>query len=282
MPVTRQDAEGVQQLVGELFIEIYTASPLQAIPIQASGLRAGISGEQVHVLVAFRIGGSEQAVEVTVAKPERIRTDPAGLERDIQTQIVQQLQRLAAALSGRPMPPEAGAPPPGPAAPDPAKELEKERAAAREADRLAQQQKAAAVAGSLEVHQDELGLLVAPRAKLSDSEALRPYIQARVDGDLPPGVPTQLAEGLQGKRIDVAVRLDFASEVLVEGKPLDRQQIAAADAIDLDGMQVRVVAVHAPRLAPGTLLALDKKLLFVSRRADQLPKAWLKALLANT
>ena len=74
MPVTRQEAEAVQQLVGELFIEIYTASPLQAIPIQASGIRAGISGDQVHVLVAFRIGGSEQAVEVAVVgTKERFR-----------------------------------------------------------------------------------------------------------------------------------------------------------------------------------------------------------------
>src|SRR5688572_23314903 len=110
MPVSPQDAETVQQLVGELFLDAYLASPLRQIPIQGSGLRAGISGDTLRVMVAFRIGNTEQAVEVSVKDPGRVRTDPVGLERELYTQIGNQLVRLAAALSGRPMPPGAGEP----------------------------------------------------------------------------------------------------------------------------------------------------------------------------
>ena len=63
---------------------------------------------------------------------------------------------------------------------------------------------------------DALGIVACPRAELSEPDLLAPFILSRIAGDLPPGLPRGQADALQGKRCDIALRVDFLSEVFVE------------------------------------------------------------------
>ncbi len=137
--------------------------------------------------------------------------------------------------------------------------------------------RAHAVALSLAVTMDELGAVVAPNATLLEPELLTPFVVSELRGDLPPGLPASLAERLQGKRIDVAVRVEFLSEVLVDNRPLSRTILDQTGQRTTIGDKPAVLLeVLAPRLGYGTLVRLDTATIFVSRRLGMpLPAAFL-------
>ena len=71
---------------------------------------------------------------------------------------------------------------------------------------------------------------------------------------------------MQGKRLDIAVKVDFLSEVLLEGSPLDKGRFEAqSETVELDGLEFQRIAVLAPRLGSGTLYRRAKAGVFVSR-----------------
>ena len=158
---------------------------------------------------------------------------------------------------------------------------EKRRAAEQAAEAAAIAQRAQQVASGLPFVQDELGILVSPEADLSEPELLAPFVVSRVEGDLPNGLPRDLTRELQGKRIDLAVRVEFLSEVFRENKPLSRPLFdEQAEEIDLDGTRVKVLEVLAPRIGHGLLLRRDGVNVFVSRkRGMPLPADLLRKLL---
>jgi hypothetical protein len=130
---------------------------------------------------------------------------------------------------------------------------------------------------------DDLGIVVAPMAELSEAEILGAFIVPRVEGDLPSGVPRDLATKLQGKRIDVAVAVDFLSEVFVENTPLARPVFEEqAQTLTLGGQELRRLEVLGPRLGYGTLLSTGKKHVFTSRKvADPVPADLVLRLLGE-
>lgn len=91
-----------------------------------------------------------------------------------------------------------------------------------------------------------------------------------IQGDLPPGLPRSLADELQGKRCDIAIAVEFLSEVFVENKPLSRPELQQrATTIELGGRSLQALEVLAPRLGYGTLLSTGKRHAFISRKLDQ-------------
>jgi hypothetical protein len=108
---------------------------------------------------------------------------------------------------------------------------------------------------------------------------LSPFVIRKLNGEVPEGLPSELNEKLQGKRIDIAVKVDFLSEVLFEGTPLDKTRFAEhADTIEIDGLEFQRLAVLAPRLGGGSLLRRAKAGVFISREPSQpLPTALVLA-----
>lgn len=163
-------------------------------------------------------------------------------------------------------------------------EADAKRRAQLQADQEAKQQRRAAeIRAALPYAEDELGLVVAPRAELSEPNMLRPYIQASVAGDLPPGLPNELTDALQGRRIDLAVRVEFLSEVFVENTPLSRATFQArAQPVEIDGRTLQVLEVLGPRLGYGVLVSTGKTHVFVSRKFGMpLPFELLLGLLGD-
>ena len=149
---------------------------------------------------------------------------------------------------------------------DDLKRREKERAA----DDAEQARRSEQLTSAL-VHQiDPLGVVVAPQAELSEADILAPYIRGAIAGDLPPGVPRTQTDALQGKRADIAIKVDFLSEVFVENAPLTRQMLEErGEARTIGGREVRVVEVLAPRLGYGTLVTTGKAPhVFLSLKTD--------------
>lgn len=143
---------------------------------------------------------------------------------------------------------------------------EKRRAQAAAAEQQAREQAARAMQSDLRFEQDELGLVVAPKAEIGDADLLTPYLVREVTADLPPGLPRELNPEMQGKRVDVAVVVEFLSEVFYEDTPLAKPQFEA-DAKDLEvgGETLKALEVLAPRLGSGTLLRRGRAGVFVSR-----------------
>ncbi len=189
--------------------------------------------------------------------------------------------------------PTTGAPPPAggattpatPARPNVAEvvaEDAKRRAREQAEEVTAAAERAAEIQSGLRFATDDLGVTVAPDAELSEPDQLRPFIVGKLNGDVPEGVPRNLTEALQGKRIDVAVKVDFLSEVFVENSPLSRPQFeAAASERSIGGKTVRVAEVLGPRLGYGTLVSTGKAPhVFVSRKPDvELPESLIVELL---
>ena len=158
----------------------------------------------------------------------------------------------------------------------------KRRSAEQQAEQDARKAKAESIHADLPYIVDDLGVVVAPKgAELADTDILEPFLVATVAGDIPSGLPRTLHDQLQGKRIDFAVPVEFLSEVFLLEGPLTKPVFDAQSEVrSIDGQELRVIGVLAPRLGRGTLLRRDRAGVFVSRTPDQpLPEALISALL---
>ena len=177
----------------------------------------------------------------------------------------------------------------GPARPTPARPTvnaaddTKRRAAERAAELAEMQQRSSAATSKLSFAEDAVGVVVALPVELSETEVLRPFQISHVDRNAPEALPAELRGRLQGKAVDFAVKVEFLSEVFLDNQPLNRAKFEERAAPrDLDGAKALALEVHAPRLGAGTLLRLDNKNVFVSRRIDApQPAALLRKLLAS-
>jgi hypothetical protein len=149
-----------------------------------------------------------------------------------------------------------------------AEEDAKRRAAAEAEDWAEQRARAAQVKADLVYAVDDLGAVVCPKAELSEPDILAPYIVSAVRGDLPEGLPPDLTNRLQGKRIDVAVKVDFLSEVFVDNQPLSRPAFdERKQPLELGGRELVALEVLGPRLGYGTLISTGKAPhVYVSRK----------------
>jgi hypothetical protein len=149
---------------------------------------------------------------------------------------------------------------------DDAKRREKER----QAESAEKQRRAQEIKSAIAFEIDELGVIVSPAAELSEADLLARYIQGRIVGDLPEGLPSKHADALQGKRCDIAIRVDFLSEVFVENAPLTKAMLEERGvASTVEGRAVRRLEVLAPRLGYGTLVTTGKAPhVFVSRKPE--------------
>lgn len=167
---------------------------------------------------------------------------------------------------------EAGAPsdtPPGPAKPTLADDL-KRRAKEKAAEAEALQERAASVQADLQYEIDAVGIVVCPQAELGEPDILAPFIRGKIEGDLPPGLPPEHTNALQGLRSDIAVKVDFLSELMFGRTPLSRPQFEqSATPAKVGGTDVRTMEVLAPRLGYGTLVSAGKAPhVFVSRKSE--------------
>lgn len=197
----------------------------------------------------------------------------------------------AAAGGPGPGPDAPGGPGPSPDAPGqaPAKpkratveDDKKRRAAEAQAEQEARQARADSMRADLPHVIDELGVVAAPKgAELADTDILEPFMVRAIAGDLPAGLPRELTDELQGKRVDFAVVVEFLSEVFVEEGPLSKPHFEThANPHMIGGQEVRALEVLAPRLGRGTFVRRGYAGAFVSRTPDQaLPEALIIALL---
>lgn len=239
----------------------------------------------------------EGGPQVSVKLMEPSATDDQALLQEL---FAKEMAAQAAAEAGEAPPegttgapaPAGASPPPGAPAPAPApKKPSAAEIAAEDAKRRAREQaeeEAAAAARAAEIQsglrsaQDDLGITVAPDAELSEPDQLRPFIVATLEGDVPDGVSRELSAQLQGKRIDVAVKVDFLSEVFIENTPLSKPQFQEISAErELGGKTVRVAEVLGPRLGYGSLISTGSAPhVFVSRKPDMpLPESLIVELL---
>lgn len=146
----------------------------------------------------------------------------------------------------------------------------KRRDTERAAEQAEQQRRAAEVKSEVPYVIDELGIVARPRAELSEPDLLAPFIVGKIVGDLPPGLPHGMADALQGKRCDVALRVEFLSEVFVETAPLSRAVLEErAEVRTIGGRELKVLEVLAPRLGYGSLVTTGKAPhVFVSRKPE--------------
>lgn len=160
---------------------------------------------------------------------------------------------------------------------------QKRRAAEQRAEADQRQALAAKVQAELAYEIDDLGAIVAPAAELADADVLAPYVVRSLEGDVPAGLPRELAQSLQGKRVDFVVKVEFLSEVFTETGPLTKAAFTeGATERALAGATVQAMEVLAPRLSPGTLLRSGSSGVFISRRPDEpLPEALLARMLAD-
>jgi len=158
----------------------------------------------------------------------------------------------------------------------------KRRAKQQAAQDVEQARRAEEIRSDLPFEIDTHGIMVAPKAALSEPDMLRPYIQARLEGDLPAGLPHNLEGELQGRRVDVVVPVEFLSEVFVENNPLTRAVFESrAKPSKLGGRELLMLEVLGPRLGYGTLISTGKRHVFVSRKLDlPLPGELVAAMLA--
>jgi len=177
---------------------------------------------------------------------------------------------------GSPAPQRPGAPagPARPGAGQPGRvsveEDTKRRATEAAADLAEQRKRAEEVQSGLAYVTDDLGVIVLPKAGLGEPDIIRALVVSELRGELPPGVPSKLADSLQGKRSDIAVPVEFLSEVFVDdSKPLSRPILQErATPLEAGGRKLSVIEVLAPRVGYGTLVTDGKKHVFVSRKPD--------------
>lgn len=157
----------------------------------------------------------------------------------------------------------------------------KRRETERAAEQAEHQRRAAEIKTEVPYVVDELGIVARPRAELSEPDLLAPFIVSRIVGDLPPGLPRGLADALQDKRCDVALLVEFLSEVFVETGPLTRAMLERAEVRTIGGRELKVLEVLAPRLGYGTLVTTGKAPhVFVSRKPElPLPESLVLELL---
>jgi hypothetical protein len=173
--------------------------------------------------------------------------------------------------------PAATPPPARPTASATEQDLQR-RAAEQQAERAERDARAQQARTGLTYALDELGIVVAPQAELADTDILAPYLARDVRGDPPPGIPRELVDPLQHKRVDFAVRVDFLSEVFTESGPLTRPVFEQQSTTRrLGDIEVRALEVLAPRLGTGTLVRRGTTGVFLSRRVDE---PWPEALVA--
>lgn len=146
----------------------------------------------------------------------------------------------------------------------------KRRATEAAADMAEQRKRAQEVQSGLAYVTDDLGVIVLPKAGLGEPDIVRALVVSDVRGELPAGVPSKLADSLQGKRSDVAVLVEFLSEVFVDDtKPLSRPILQdRATPLEAGGRKLSAIEVLAPRVGYGTLISDGKKHVFVSRKPD--------------
>ena len=148
-------------------------------------------------------------------------------------------------------------------------EDQKRRATEAAADAAEQRRRAAEVQSDLPYVIDELGVVMLPKAGLAEPDVLRALVTMEIRGDLPPGLPGSLTAQLQGKRADIAIVVEFLSEVFVENTPLSRAALQErATPLAAGDRQLTMLEVLAPRVGYGTLVSSGKKHVFVSRKPD--------------
>lgn len=261
--------------------------------------------EQLRVVRADLANGFAGGPQVAVKLLEPEGDDQALLEQLFAKEMA--AQRAAEAGEAPPAPPEgavagptgatsaqptqadgeAGAPatpaaPPRPNAAQIAAEDAKRRAREQAEEVAAAAARTAQIQSGLRTTTDDLGITVAPEAEMSEPDQLRPFIVAKLKGDVPEGLSRDLSQSLQGKRVDVAVKVDFLSEVFIENTPLSRPQFQEISTERTMGdKKVRVAEVLGPRLGYGTLISTGKAPhVFVSRKPDiALPEALIIEML---
>lgn len=156
----------------------------------------------------------------------------------------------------------------------------KRRSDEKTAEAQARAEMAKAAQADLLYVQDEQGLVVAPALTLEDADLLSGYLKRKLNGDLPEGLPRDLTSQMQGKSVDIVVKVEFLSEVFLGATPLSRPQFEEqARSEELQGQGVRVLEVQAPRLGRGSLVVADKKRVFVSRDWAQVPAGFVHDIL---
>ncbi len=158
----------------------------------------------------------------------------------------------------------------------------KRRETERAAEDAERRERLDKVRAELHYEIDELGIVMTPQAELSEADVLAPLVQPSIEGDPPPGVPSEHAKALQGKRSDIAIRVDFLSEVFVENQPLSKPMLAErGTTMTFGSTDAQVIEVLAPRIGYGSLVTRGKAPhVFVSRKPDQpLPAAVIEKLL---
>lgn len=189
--------------------------------------------------------------------------------------------KTSAGAPGRPAAPAASAAAPAKPKLSVSEDL-KRRETERAAEQAEQQRRAAEVKTEVPYVVDALGIVARPRAELSEPDLLSPFIVSKIVGDLPPGLPRGMADELQGKRCDVALYVEFLSEVFVETAPLSRAILEErAEVRAMGGRELKVLEVLAPRLGYGSLVTTGKApYVFVSRKPElPLPESLVLELL---
>lgn len=237
---------------------------------------AGDDQDLLGVLFAKEMAAQAAAAEGGEAVPGADGSAAAPAPAQAQTQGQTQ------APGATPAVPAAPAKPPKPSAAEVAAEDAKRRAREQAEETAAAAARASEIQSGLRIAHDDLGITLAPDAELSEPDQLRPFIVSSLKGDAPEGVPRDLAQQLQGKRIDVAVKVDFLSEVFIESSPLSKPQfLEISTEREMGGKSVRVAEVLGPRLGYGTLISTGSAPhVFVSRKPElPLPESLILELL---
>jgi hypothetical protein len=249
------------------------AQLLLQLQLEAEELADGFyGGPRVELSLMDREGDDRQLLMTLVGQPP---DEPEAPAASAQPQAQAQAQKPPA--QARPQADESRAPKRVSADED-----RKRRAAEHQAELDARQAKAESIHADLPYLLDELGVVVAPKgAELADADILRSYVSSKFAGEVPRGLPRELQERLQGKRLDFAVPVEFLSEVFLGDKPLSKPIFEAqAQTRELAGHTVKVLEVLGPRLGRGSYIRGGRGGVFVSRTPDmQLPEALIAALL---
>jgi hypothetical protein len=245
-PVTRLCEQ--MRISMEDLADAFPGSPRVEIPLVDPG--PVNDQELLMTLVARDAAGADPEAEgdppQTPGQPPRAGATPAP-----------------AAKPGAPRP--AAATPPRLSVEDDTKRRASE-AAAETAERLRRAQQ---LQSTLDYVIDELGVIALPAVGLSEPDLLRALIVAEIRGDLPAGLSRERSDELQGKRSDIAVAVEFLSEVFVENSPLSRSSFQErATPLELGGRRLLALEVLAPRLGYGTLVSTGTRHAFVSRKPE--------------